>query len=117
MTAKMQFDFDAWARLARRDPAEFEAQRTRMIERIIASADEDQRRRLRGLQFRIDMERRRARNPTDACIRLNRMMSQYFEERFHPALLEPLKHSTSRDAEHSYNVVAFRSRKALPKTG
>ncbi len=113
MTAKMQFDFDAWTRLARRDPAAFEVQRTRMIERIIESADDDQRRRLRGLQFRIDMERRRARNPMDACMRLNRMMSQYFEERFHPALLEPLKPADPRGAEHADNVVAFRPRNSV----
>ncbi len=113
MTAKVLFDFEAWARLARRDPEKFEVQRTRMIERIIESADDDQRRRLRGLQFRIDMERRRARNPMDACIRLNRMMSQYFEERFHAALLEPLKPAGPRGAGKADNVVAFRPRKTV----
>jgi hypothetical protein len=109
MMAEALFDFDQWARLARRDPAAFEARRMAMIERIIESADDDQRRRLRGLQFRIDMERRRARNPMDACMRLNRMMASYFEEHFHPALLSPLTSLERGRDTIPDNVVSLRT--------
>ena len=34
-------------------------------------------RRLRGLQFQVDMERRRARNPMDSCIRVSKMMHDH----------------------------------------
>ncbi|MCK7583290.1 MAG: DUF3135 domain-containing protein [Chromatiales bacterium] len=50
------------------DPFAFEARRL-AIDRVVPSpvSPPDQRR-LRGLQFRIDMERRRARTPMAACL-------------------------------------------------
>lgn len=68
------FDFDSWASLARNDPAGFELQRRNIIDAIIERALPRQRRRLRGLQFRIDMERRRARSPMAACVRIQSLM-------------------------------------------
>jgi len=68
------FDFDEWAQLARRDPQAFEARRRAAIEVFIHNAPARRLRRLRGLQFRIDLERRRAGTPMAACIRLNSMM-------------------------------------------
>lgn len=68
------FDFDDWATLARTDPDRFEARRRAAIDAIIEGAPVEQQSRLRGLQFRIDMERSRASNPLSACIRLNRLM-------------------------------------------
>ena len=44
------------------------------IEDTIAEAPEACHRRLRGLQFQIDMERRRAGNPMGACVRISKMM-------------------------------------------
>ena len=69
-----EFDFDEWAALARSNPTEFEARRQALLDDYLRQfADADQRR-LRGLQFRIDMERRRARTPLAGCIRLSSMM-------------------------------------------
>ena len=68
------FDFEAWARLAREDPEAFESARRRVIEAFIDSAPAHRRRRLQGLQFRVDLERRRARTPLAACIRISGMM-------------------------------------------
>jgi len=69
-----EFDFDEWAALARSNPTEFEARRQALLNEYLRQfADADQRR-LRGLQFRIDMERRRARTPLAGCIRLSSMM-------------------------------------------
>lgn len=67
-------DFDEWQALAKSDPQEFEARRTQVIEDFIQSAPDDLQRRLRGLQFRVDMERRRAANPLSACMRISDMM-------------------------------------------
>lgn len=67
-------DFDEWAQLAKTDREAFEARRRAVIEETINQVPEDRRQRLRGLQFRIDMERRRARTPLGACIRLSSMM-------------------------------------------
>lgn len=76
----MEFDFDEWARLAHSDSAEFERRRRELIEQQIAAAPADLQARLRGLQFRIDMERRRATTPLSACVRLNSMMWKSFAE-------------------------------------
>jgi len=69
-----RFDFDQWAALARDDPAGFEQQRRDRVDALILRASPAQRRRLRGLQFRIDMERRRAATPMAACVRIQAWM-------------------------------------------
>ena len=71
-TAKM--DFDAWSAMARSDPKAFESMRLAAIEAAIGSAPAAKRERLRRLQWRIDQERRLARTPMAACLRISRMM-------------------------------------------
>jgi hypothetical protein len=80
------FDFDAWAALAQNDPAEFELRRQQAIEALIQSASPTHQRRLRGLQFRIDMERARCRSPMAACIRLYQMTIDSFYNDLLPQL-------------------------------
>lgn len=82
----MEFDFDYWADLARRDPEEFEAERLRVLGEVIARADPSYRRRLQGLQFQLDMERRRARTPLAACIRLSELMLTAVHDELVPLL-------------------------------
>jgi hypothetical protein len=72
--ASPQFDFDEWANLARTDALAFERRRHRMLQSVIEQAGPDHQRRLRGLQFQVDMERRRARTPLQACMRISAMM-------------------------------------------
>ncbi len=67
-------DFNDWAEMARQDPAGFEAMRLAAIDEFIDNAPAEQRDRLRKLQWRIDQERRLARTPMNACIRISRMM-------------------------------------------
>lgn len=81
----MAFDFDEWMTLYRRDPTAFEARRREEISRVIDSAPEENRRRLRGLQFQIDMEIRRAKTPLGGCVRLSSLMWDSFME-LHDAL-------------------------------
>jgi hypothetical protein len=68
------FDFDEWSMLARTDPSAFEARRLALIEDYLGQFPLPEQRRLRGLQFRIDMERRRAHTPMAACLKLSAMM-------------------------------------------
>lgn len=70
----MEFDFDKWAQLAQDDPAEFERQREAALRALIATAPEANRQRLEGLQFRIDLERRRSTSALGSCVRLNALM-------------------------------------------
>lgn len=69
-----QFDFDALGAMAADDPESFEMLRLAAINKLIESAPVEKRERLRRLQWRIDQERRLARNPLNACIRISRMM-------------------------------------------
>lgn len=69
-----EYDFDQWNELANQDPEEFERQRRIAIEDAINSAPASMHKRLRGLQWRIDMERERSGNPIDSCVRIHRMM-------------------------------------------
>jgi hypothetical protein len=85
--------FDELKNLADHDPDALEALRQRLIEKTINNANEDFRRRLRGLQFQIDMERQRASNPLSACLRMSRMM----HERLH-SMVESLNLADSTEA-------------------
>ncbi|MFW6093550.1 MAG: DUF3135 domain-containing protein [Pseudomonadota bacterium] len=67
--------FDVLVDMARNDPQGLEALRRSLTDAVIADASNElTRRRLAGLQFRIDMERRRARTPLAAAIRISEMM-------------------------------------------
>ena len=68
------FDFDEWSQLAKDDPFAFEARRIALIEEYLRQFPQSGQRRLRGLQFRIDMVRRRARTPMGACLKISSMM-------------------------------------------
>jgi hypothetical protein len=68
--------FDELMDLARNRPEEFERLRMALCEAAINQASEKIRPRLRGLQFRIDMERRRCHNPLASCIKISAMMHE-----------------------------------------
>lgn len=76
----MDFDHSEWQELARTNPEEFERRRLALIEDVIASAPPDIQRRLRGLQFKVDVERGRATNPLSATLRISRMMWESFAD-------------------------------------
>jgi hypothetical protein len=85
--------FDEMVRLAKTDPETLERLRMTLIEETIAEAPESCQRRLRGLQFQIDMERRKAGNPLGACVRISKMMhdSLYtMRQTLNAAIGEPL---------------------------
>lgn len=69
-----ELDFDRWAKLAETDPDAFEAARSAAIEDLLESFPVESRERMRRLQWRIDQERRLAKSPMGACIRLSKMM-------------------------------------------
>lgn len=67
-------NFEELHQIAQNNPDALEAYRLQEIERIITKARPEIRKRLRGLQFQIDMERRRAKTPMAACLKLSTMM-------------------------------------------
>lgn len=75
-----EIDFDAWMALYESDPEEFEQRRASLIQSVIDSAPRHYQRRLKGLQFQIDMERRRTDSPMQSCLRLSSMMWDMFDQ-------------------------------------
>jgi len=73
--SKKSFDFDYWRNLAKKDPEAFEAARKLEIDQYISSLkSEDVQDRMRRLQWRVNTERRRSKNPMDSAIRIYDMM-------------------------------------------
>jgi hypothetical protein len=91
-------EFDKLMAMAESSPESLEQLRRDMVERIIESApNEAVQRRLRGLQFQIDVKVRQARTPMAACIIISQMMHDSLcelrgrlnrEEHIHRALNE-----------------------------
>lgn len=65
---------DTLAEMARTDPEKLERLRETWINEVIERAPTEMRRRLRGLQFQIDCQRRLHSNPLGACIEISKMM-------------------------------------------
>jgi len=81
-TGGSDFDFEEWASLAKTDPAAFEAKREEAIAQLIEGASPRMQTRLRGLQWRIDMDRRRSSNPLSSCMKIfNQMWTSVYGER------------------------------------
>ncbi len=66
--------FDYWFALSKKNPEAFEARREACIEALILSAPVKQQKRLRGLQWQIDVMRQRAKNPMAACVEISGVM-------------------------------------------
>ncbi|MFN3595269.1 MAG: DUF3135 domain-containing protein [Thiobacillaceae bacterium] len=107
------FDFDTWAELARSDPEAFESRRKALIDQLIGAAPAHLRDRLRCLQWRIDVERRRYKHPLKSCMVLYAMMweSVYGKGGLLEALNrlgEPLYTGSPPPAPPSGQVLPFR---------
>jgi hypothetical protein len=67
--------FEALLALAKEDPVEFEALRDQLCKQIVDQAPEHISRRLKGLQFKINMERRRSKTALKSCLELSKLMN------------------------------------------
>jgi len=81
--------FEVLVDMARNDPQGLETLRRSLTNAVITAApNEEARRRLLGLQFRIDMERRRAGTPLAAAMRLSELMCRSLAK-LHRSIIEP----------------------------
>lgn len=71
-------DFDTLKHWALVEPERLDALLHQQIDTLIEQVGPDRQRRLRGLQFRIDCQRRLAKNNLDSCIRIANMMHESF---------------------------------------
>src|SRR3990167_262717 len=105
-------EFDQLREMAQKDPEGLERLRVQLCDQLIQSAPEAYRRKLRGLQFRVDMERRRAKTPMAACIAISGMMHDSFD-RLRQVLNEAVSNAASTtgskaDAATAAKVLPFR---------
>lgn len=70
--------FDELLSLAQQDPNKLESLRKELVASTINSAPDDMQERLKGLQFTIDMEVRRSKNPMSSCMKLSELMHESF---------------------------------------
>lgn len=95
---QMTFDFEYWRKLAEENPALFEMKRREEIEKVINNAPtQEMQERLQRLQWRVDMERRRSKTATQACIRIYGMMWKrvYGEDGLLDSLNQLLNYNTN----------------------
>ncbi|MEQ8691264.1 MAG: DUF3135 domain-containing protein [Pseudomonadales bacterium] len=82
--------FDVLVDMARNDPERLETLRARLTSHVInGAATEQKRRRLEGLQFQVDMERKKARSPLAATIKISEMMCHSLAD-LHRSMVTPL---------------------------
>lgn len=100
--------FDTLKALASEDPEALETLRTRLVAEVIDRAPIHQRAQLQGLQFVLDMERRRAKNPMQCCIRMSQLMHERVE-RLRECLKDTLYYdgptAVSTRTEQTHNAV------------
>ena len=98
--------FEVLVDMARNDPEGLETLRRSLTNAVIATArSEDSRRRLLGLQFRVDLERRRATTALAATIRISEMMCRSLAD-LHASFVTPIDEDMSA-VELVSNVVPF----------
>ena len=89
-------EFDKLREMAQHNPEELERLRVRLCDQLIQDAPERHRRKLRGLQFRVDMERRKAKSPMAACIAISGMMHDSFDH------LRQVLNEAAGNTDHTY---------------
>ncbi len=97
--------FEVLVDMARNDPEGLETLRRSLTNAVIATASsEDSRRRLKGLQFRVDLERRRAPTPLAATIRISEMMCRSLAD-LHASFVTPVDEEPISAAPASGSIV------------
>ena len=71
--------FDVLMELAQNNPEELEQIRIQLSQEILDDATPRLKQRLEGLNFRMNMERQRAKNPLQCCIRITALMHDSFD--------------------------------------
>lgn len=75
----MEFNFDEWAKLAKDNPEQFEKNHNAMIQEFLDSVeDEDRRRHLIQLQWKLDAIRSTCKTPYQAALKMNSLLMESF---------------------------------------
>ena len=102
-------EFDQLAEMAATSPEVFEQLRQEAIQKALDDSNHSAERRLQGLQFKIEMERRRAVSPMAACVRISKMMHESLEE-LTGLLRQETQHSYCDPAPKRADVISITRR-------
>jgi len=91
--------FETLVALAKEDPAEFEALRNQLCQQILDQAPEHISRRLKGLQFKVNMERQRSKTALKSCLELSKLMNDSLFE-LEKALSNPQEFLREHNLNH-----------------
>jgi len=106
-------DFDTLLERHKNDVKALDQIKKETTEALISKVPEKSQRRLRGLQFQIDMELRRSKSPVDGCIKISNMMHESLAElRSH--LNVAFDTDLTDSSELSFDSVEQKSAKILP---
>ena len=99
-------EFEVLVDLARNDPSGLEDLRHALVGGVIEHArTKQQKQRLAGLQFRIDLERRKSTSPMGATIRISEMMCRSLAD-LHLSIVAPEELDTDAEVIELHDVGA-----------
>ena len=113
----MDFDLDAWAKLAKTDPAEFERRRELVLRQMIDRAPPAFRERLEELQRRLDRERKGSAFPLELHTRTNTVMWAGFFRLRKELAAEPSSQRPDNAAPHMAKVIPLRGSRRGTRPG
>ena len=106
----MDFDFDAWAKLAKDDPPEFERRRVEALREAIENAPPAFRHRLQRLQSRLDHGREPSAPSPAPCPRINSLLWVGFYRLKRDLAAQKLKAGRDALPRRSAQIIPFPGR-------
>ena len=93
-------DVETLIKMAQEDPEGLEQLRQKLCTQLINNAPQKYQRRLNGIQFQINMTRRKSANELHSCIKISEMMLESYQKL--QAVLTDLQYSeaSSKQLEH-----------------
>ena len=104
-------DFDTMMAMHRDNPEELERLRAELTGEVLKQAPDEIKRRLKGLQFRINMELRKAKTPQARCIKMSSMMHDAFSELNHR--LNHFGDDQDEEPTRPAQIIKFRPRQKI----
>jgi hypothetical protein len=95
----ISLDHEKLRALASNDPEAFERYREKLYQKVVDQAPIELQRRLKGIQFKLNMARKAAGNPISSCMRISEMMHDSFVE-LKLALANPQKYLHEQKSKH-----------------
>ena len=103
---------DELIKLAESDPQALEILRKQWCDHVIDSAPERYHQRLKGIQFQVDMQRRKSNNSLHSCIKISEMMMQSYEDL--QTVLSQLNKPEQRSAMEQMKIPATSCADVIP---